>query len=121
VAMDLTGQQVIDLLNQQWIGQTSQRIMKCSGITYTWDSTIPVGTNRIVDAKVGGVALDLAATYRVTVNSFMASGGDNFTVLVSGTNRVGGDVDLDALIAYVKTLPQPFSAAVEGRITVRSL
>jgi 5'-nucleotidase len=119
VAMDLTGQQVVDLLNQQWIGQTSQRILKCSGITYTWDSTIPVGTNRIVDAMVGGVALDLAATYRITVNSFMASGGDNFTVLVAGTNRVGGDVDLDALIAYVKTLPQPFTAAIENRITMR--
>jgi 5'-nucleotidase len=37
-------------------------------------------------------------------------------VLRSGTHRVGGPVDLDALIAYVQTLPQPFSAAVEGRI-----
>ena len=43
-------------------------------------------------------------TYRVTVNSFMASGGDNFLVLPSGTNRVVGAVDLDALVDYVGSL-----------------
>ena len=38
----------------------------------------------------------------MTVNSFMASGGDNFVVLPSGTNRVVGAVDLDALVEYVR-------------------
>jgi 5'-nucleotidase len=52
----------------------------------------------------------------VTVNSFIAAGGDNFLVLVEGTNRVVGQVDLDALVEYVESLPQPFSAAIEGRI-----
>jgi 5'-nucleotidase len=66
--------------------------------------------------KVGGVALNPPATYSVTVNSFMAAGGDNFTVLIGGMSQVGGPIDLDALIAYVQTLPQPFSAAIEGRI-----
>jgi 5'-nucleotidase len=45
------------------------------------------------------------------------SGGDNFTVLLQGTNPVGGPVDLDALIVYIQSLPQPFSVAIEGRIT----
>jgi 5'-nucleotidase len=52
----------------------------------------------------------------VTVNSFIAAGGDNFTVLVDGTNRVGGDVDLDALISYVLGLSAPVAAVVESRI-----
>ena len=117
VTMDLTGQQIIDLLNQQWLGQPLPRIMKPSGIRYTWDPEIPEGSNRIVTAEVGGAPLALTASYRVTVNSFMAAGGDNFTVLLSGTNRVGGDVGLDALIAYIAGLPQPFSAAIEGRIS----
>jgi len=117
VAMDLTGQQVIDVLNQQWLGQSTPRIMKSSGIVYTWDSSIPVGQNRIVSATVAGEPLDLLATYRVACNSFMASGGDNFTVFNQGTNRVGGDVDLDALIVYVQGLAQPFTAVIEGRIS----
>jgi len=37
-------------------------------------------------------------------------------VLTGGTNQVGGPIDLDALIAYVQALPQPYSATIEGRI-----
>ncbi len=48
----------------------------------------------------------------------MATGGDNFTLLLRGRNLVGGEVDLDALIAHVRALPQPFSAGIEGRITL---
>ncbi len=40
--------------------------------------------------------------YRVTVNSFLADGGDGFTVLRQGTDRLGGDVDLDAFEAYFR-------------------
>jgi len=50
------------------------------------------------------------------VNSFLAGGGDNFTILNEGQNRVVGPVDLDALVGYIEALPQPFSASVEGRI-----
>ena len=64
-----------------------------------------------------GNLLDPSAIYRVTVNSFMASGGDNFVVRPSGTNRVVGAVDLDALVQYVGSLQQPFTAQIEGRIT----
>jgi 5'-nucleotidase len=46
----------------------------------------------------------------------MATGGDGFTTFVSGTNPVGGPVDLDALIAYVKA-HTPFTAGTLDRIT----
>jgi len=63
-----------------------------------------------------GAPIDRAAQYTVTVNSFIAAGGDNFTVLTQGTNRAGGPLDLDALINHVRGHAQPFSAGVEGRI-----
>jgi 2',3'-cyclic-nucleotide 2'-phosphodiesterase (5'-nucleotidase family) len=72
--------------------------------------------SRSRDPRRGGSAPRSAATYRVTVNSFMASGGDTFLVLVQGTSRVVGVVDLDALVTYVEGLAQPFTAAIEGRI-----
>jgi 5'-nucleotidase len=34
------------------------------------------------------------------MNSFLATGGDNFTVFNLGTNQLGGDVDLDAMEAF---------------------
>jgi 5'-nucleotidase len=49
------------------------------------------------------VAIEPAADYRVTVNSFLATGGDGFAVLNEGRNRLGGAVDTDALETYLKT------------------
>jgi 5'-nucleotidase len=116
VRMDLTGEQVRTLLEQQWVGQTSPRLLQISGLRYTWDAAAPDGA-KVIEITKDGIVLDPAAIYSVTVNSFIAAGGDNFSVLVDGTNRVGGDVDLDALITYVTSLSQPIVAQVEGRIT----
>jgi 5'-nucleotidase len=118
VSMDLTGAQVRTLLEQQWQGQnpTAPRVLKTSGLTYTWDAARPVG-QRVVEVRDAASQLLVDGTvYRVTVNSFMASGGDNFLVLTQGTDRVIGSTDLDALVAYIESLPQPFAAAVGGRI-----
>jgi 5'-nucleotidase len=51
--------------------------------------------------KIDGVAVDPAASYRVTVNNFLAAGGDGFTALTAGTNLLTGEIDLDAFIAYL--------------------
>ena len=116
VALTLTGAQVRQLLEQQWLGQPFPRVLQISGLSYTWDATLPVGS-RVLEIRKGGALIDPATSYRVVVNNFMAAGGDNFTVLVSGTNPVGGAQDIDALIAWVKSLPQPFGAPGGGRIT----
>ncbi len=102
VTMTLTGAQIETLLEQQWLGQPFPRILQPSvGFTYEWSASAPNGS-RVDPAsiKINGVVVDPAASYRVTVNSFLADGGDNFSVLVQGTNRLGGDLDLDALEAY---------------------
>ncbi len=118
VTMDLTGEQIDTLLEQQWVGQTSPRVLQVSdGFSYEWDAMAPDGA-RVDPASVmiAGVALNVAATYRVTVNSFLADGGDNFQVLVEGTNRLGGEVDLDALVTYFG-LNLPVVPGLQDRIT----
>ena len=105
-----------DLLEQQWLGQASPRILQISGITYTWSASAP-GGSKVSNVRVGGAPLDPAASYRVAVNNFLAAGGDNFTVLTQGTNQVGGPVDLDALITWVQAQSQPLAAPALGRIT----
>lgn len=116
VRMSLTGQEIYDLLNQQWVGQTQPRILKISGLTYTWDSHRPIG-DRIVDISRNGSRLDRESQYSVTVNDFLAEGGDNFSLLKRGRHRKGGPVDVDALIAHVTSLPQPFDPPAQGRIS----
>lgn len=116
VRMSLTGQEIYDLLNQQWVGQIQPRILKISGLTYTWDSHRPIG-DRIVDISRNGSRLDRESQYSVTVNDFLAEGGDNFSLLKRGRHRKGGPVDVDALIAHVTSLPQPFNPPAQGRIS----
>ena len=115
VRMNLTGAQIKALLEQQWQGQIG-RILKVSGLGYTWNAAAPLGSRIVEIHKADGVPLDMNATFSVTVNSFIAGGGDSFTVLTQGTNRTVGPVDLDALVTYLGGLTQPFSAEIEGRI-----
>jgi 5'-nucleotidase len=116
VKLELTGQQIYDLLEQQFPPiQSYARMLQISGLTYTWDNRRPRG-NRVVEVRQNGRPLDRAATYTVTTNSFLAEGGDRFSVFTRGANQVTGPVDLDALCSYIQSLPQPFSAKIEGRV-----
>ena len=54
----------------------------------------------------------------MAVSSFLAEGGDNFSVFTQGRNRSAGPLDLDAFDAYLKALPQPFNASIQNRIRV---
>ncbi len=101
--LTLTGAQIERLLERQWEApQPFPRILKTSrGFTYTWDAARAPG-DRVDPASIrlNGQVLSPTGLYRVTVNNFLAEGGDNFTVLAEGTNRVGGELDLDALVRY---------------------
>lgn len=106
VTMTLNGAQIETLLEQQFAGcpnnQPFNRILQVSqGFEYTLNATGPA-CDKIdpTSIKIGGVMVDPMTNYRVTVNSFLADGGDNFTVLTQGTSRLGGAQDLDALEAY---------------------
>lgn len=116
-----TGAQIDAVLEQQWQPQANGslivRILQPSAtLHYTQTLSNPIG-NRISDITINGVALDPAATYRVTVNNFLSGGGDGFTVLTQGTNVTGGPIDLDAFTAYLTANPG-FAPPATDRITV---
>jgi 5'-nucleotidase len=120
VTMTLTGAQIDTLLEQQFDNPSAgqSRILQVSnGFTYTWNAAAPTGSK--VDPstiQIGGVTVDPAASYRVTVNSFLADGGDNFSVLAQGTDRLGGDVDTDAMVDYFAA-NSPVAPGPQNRIT----
>jgi len=120
VTMTLTGTQIETLLEQQFVGcgQPFNRILQPSaGFTYTWVAS--GGACSKVDPStimINSVVVNPTGTYRVTVNSFLASGGDNFVVLNLGTDRLGGEVDTDALENYL-TLNAPVAPGPQNRIT----
>ncbi len=116
VKMELTGQQIYELLEQQFPPiQAYPRMLAISGLSYTWDSRRPRG-HKVVEIRKDGKPLDRQATYTVTANSFLAEGGDRFRVFTEGANKVTGPLDLEVLVGYIQSLPQPFGAKIEGRI-----
>jgi 5'-nucleotidase len=122
VTMTLTGAQIETLLEQQFTGcvagTTANRILQVSaGFTYSWSlSGAPCSKVDPSTIKINNVTLDPNASYRVTVNSFLADGGDSFPILTQGTNRLGGAVDTDALEAYF-TAFSPVAPGPQNRIT----
>ncbi|MDC0685697.1 bifunctional metallophosphatase/5'-nucleotidase [Sorangium atrum] len=123
VVMTLTGAQIDTLLEQQFRldagGVRQSLILQISdGFTYTYSQSAPIGAKvDIASIRINGVPIEAARTYRVTVNSFLATGGDGFTVLNDGTDRLGGALDLDALRDYFAA-NSPVSPPVLDRITV---
>ena len=114
VTLTLSGAQLLQVLEQQWLNQPRARILQVSdGFGYTWDAARPAG-QRIVPGSVqlDGKALDPAAPYRVTVNSFLAGGGDNFQALKLGQDARTGVMDVDAFEHYLasRTAPAPVTA-----------
>ena len=113
VTMDLTGAQILRLLEQQWEKPqppTSNRVMPVSsGFTYSWDASQPTAAeagkgNRVVPGsmKLHGEPIQMDKSYRVTVNNFIATGGDNYTMLTQGTNQQAGEIDLVAAKLYFR-------------------
>src|SRR4051794_40179031 len=110
VNMKLTGAQIKTVLEQQWQPAGAARPFLKLGISkgflYTYDPTAATGSH-IKHMWLNGTSIDPAASYSVTVNSFLASGGDNFLELNNGTQKHdAGQVDLQAFVNYM----QQFSA-----------
>ncbi len=102
VVMTLTGAQLKALLESQHRTTTGDPkfLQPSAEFAYTWQSDAPPG-ERVRDMRLNGEPVEPAKSYRVTVNSFLAEGGDTFDILAEGTDRKGGLQDLDALIAYL--------------------
>jgi 5'-nucleotidase len=124
VTLTLTALQVKQLLEQQFAGcrgqATTRLLIPSAGFKYTWDAAqgcdarvrsvqllnnLGAVVDTLVDAT-GNVPQPTKA-YRVTVNSFLATGGDGFTTLVGGVDALGGAQDIDALTSYMSAFKTP--------------
>jgi 5'-nucleotidase len=115
VTKTMTGEMLRRLLEQQFPGcggQTTQRILQVSN-TFRYEQ-IPAAADcagKIGRMFVSGVQVAPTDSFRVTMNSFLAAGGDGFTVFNEGTDALGGAQDIDALVAAF-TAAEPAGIAV---------
>ncbi|WP_206515665.1 bifunctional metallophosphatase/5'-nucleotidase [Georgenia faecalis] len=104
VTLELTGAEIIGILEEQWQPEGASRpflkLGLSAGFTYLYDPQAAAG-ERITHAFLEGAPLEDEATYTVTTNSFLASGGDNFTTFTEGENVAdSGRIDLQAFVDY---------------------
>src|SRR6202035_2394142 len=118
VTLTLTGMQIKDMLEQQWLDPKRPRILQVSkGFGYRWDAARPYGERVVADSMMlDGERVDPSKSYRVTVNNYLAVGGDGFTVLKEGTAPRVGVYDSDALYAYFQA-HSPIAPASADRIS----
>jgi 5'-nucleotidase len=111
VTFPMTGAQIISVLEEQCQPLGSSRpflhLGVSQGFTYDLSTTIVAGdctSVTVSNVQLNGVALDPAAIYYVTVNNFLADGGDNFVTFATITApRLDGGNDLQALVNYLGT------------------
>jgi 5'-nucleotidase len=120
ITLTLTGAQIDTLLEQQFSlsgGVEKASILQVSkGFTYEYDPVQPIGSRvNPASIRLNGAVLDPNATYRVTCNNYLAEGGGGATILKSGTDRLPGVIDLDALVAYFASA-SPVAPGSQDRI-----
>jgi 5'-nucleotidase len=119
--MTLTGAQIKQALERQFEMASPRILQPSAGFSYTYDAKAAAGSKvdpASIKVTINGqsVAVQADQSYRVTVNSFLATGGDGFTVFNEGTDRLGGQQDIDALTDYFAN-SSPVSAPLPNRIT----
>ena len=117
----LTGAQLKNVLEQQWQpqpdGSVAVRILQISSsLHYSWSQSAAVGS-KISNITIAGQPVDPNASYRVSLNNFIAAGGDGFSEFTKGPDLAGGPVDLDAFTAYLTANPN-VSPPPADRITM---
>jgi 5'-nucleotidase len=120
VTKTMTGDMIRRLLQQQYVGctppgTTAQRILQISS-TFKYEAA-PAATacaDKVGQMWINGTLVQPTDSFRVTMNNFLATGGDGFTVFNEGTSPLGGAVDLDAFTAE-------FAAAEPAGIAVPPL
>ena len=94
VVMTLTGAQLKAVLGQQYATpiragfKSPSALAPSAGFTYTVDLSQAVGA-RIVDMRLNGRPVDPARTYRVTVNNYLAAGGDGTAIALVNALTLG--------------------------------
>lgn len=112
VSMDLTGKQILRLLERSALMEHG--ILQSSGIRVTYNLERPPG-RRVVEAMVNGEPLSAEKAYRIVTNDFLAAGGDKFSAFRNGKNIRYGDDQREVFLRYLKK-HSPVHPGVEGRI-----
>jgi 2',3'-cyclic-nucleotide 2'-phosphodiesterase (5'-nucleotidase family) len=109
--LDMTGKQLRAVFEA---ASGSAGRLHVGGATFTAHFESPTG-QRLLSANVGGKPLDDARLYHIVTIDYLYGGGDGHTEFKDSTNPLFGDIEVDAVAAYM-TAHSPLDPKVDGRI-----
>ena len=117
--LTMTGDMIKRLLEQQFDNPAAgeRSVLQVSnGFSYRYARNAPAG-HRVDPASlmIGERRVAPTDRLRVAASDFLVAGGNGFTVFKEGTNKVAGDADIEALVAYVRT-HSPVAPGPQNRI-----
>jgi 5'-nucleotidase len=119
VKLEVTGATLLALLERSVAAypRVAGAFLQVSGLTVLFDPDRPAG-ERIVRLTVGGRPLDPERHYSVATNSYLAAGGDGYSMLAGARVLVGPRDGPGLAETLVQALQQAGAVAprVEGRI-----
>ena len=123
VLIELTGAQIRKLLEQQWSpNQEEVDMLQISGLRYAYRAVNPLGSRVLTLDLEDGTPILPEQIYRVATQSYLASGGESFTIFTqAGQVTPLGISDNQALVDYIQWkwgIPPantPLAMTVEGR------
>jgi 2',3'-cyclic-nucleotide 2'-phosphodiesterase (5'-nucleotidase family) len=120
VTVDISGSQLLEALENgvSQVESGAGRFPQVSGMRFSWDPKAPI-TYRVTTVEIktssGFVPLDKNATYRLVTLSFVAGGGDGYTMLTKGAVNYLGYVDYEMLREYIEK-HSPLQPKLDDRI-----
>jgi len=95
---DMTGTEILDYLNV-----VATKPVDSGAYAQFYGISMVVEQGKVHDVKIGAKALDLNATYRFTIPSFNAAGGDGYPKIADHTGYVNtGFVDAEVLKEFLQ-------------------
>ncbi len=98
--VELKGKDVRDLFEYSYT--LPYGILQASGVESKYDLNKPKGS-RILSIKINGQELDDNKTYKIATYTYLATGGDSYTMLTRGKVTHGKKLIADIIIDYFKS------------------
>jgi 5'-nucleotidase len=114
VTKTMTGDMVRRLLQQQYqvggvpcnggtVTSGIRALQISSSFKYESNPASATCPDKVGRMWINGVEVQPTDSFRVTMNNFLATGGDGFTVFNEGTDTLGGAQDIDAWVDYLES------------------
>jgi 5'-nucleotidase len=111
VVVTLQGRRLQEVLEQA-LDRQGRPAAHLSGAVVSFDPNRPAGKRIRGIELTGGKKLRPGDTYTLATDDFLSAGGAGFSALAGLPSQPAGMLDVDALMAYLRKLPQPIVVGV---------